>query len=205
MADGFDVAAFCAGYQTRVEEAKVCLRADLPAKHAALDEELRTVRRSDPARAKELAEQLVALEADMAEASQVFTFQGLADEPWDRLVAAHPPTKDQLDRQPGLGWNPDTFIPAAVAAASLDPDLSPQDVARLRITLRPADFGRLWQATWDANQEATIVPKSELATATLRARGANSTTSDPEGSPDPSGSETPASPSPRSTTTMTAA
>ena len=205
MADDFDVATYCATYQSRVEEAKVCRRADLPAKHAKLDEELRAARRKDPDRAKELAEELVALEAEMAEATQTFTFQGLADEPWHTLLAAHPPTRLQLDLRPGLNWNPDTFPAAAVAASSLEPKLDVAAVTALRATMRPADFERLWDAAWNANQEVTVVPKSELATVTLRANGASSTTSDPAASPAPSSSATTASPSPHTTTAATAA
>jgi hypothetical protein len=205
MADGFDIAAYCSTYQSRIEEAKVCRRADLPARHAKLDEELRAARRQDPDQAKALAEQLVALEAEMTEATDTFTFQGLADELWHTLLAAHPPTRPQLDLRPGLSWNPDTFPAAAVASSSLEPKLDVAAVQSLRATMRPADFERLWDAAWNANQEVTVVPKSGLATVTLRATGASSITSAPAASPAPSSSATTPNPSRRSTTTPTAA
>lgn len=205
MADPFDVAAFCSGYQRRIESTKLCTRPDLILEHGRLDAELRDVASSDPDRAKELAQAVTDLEAKIAEAQQEFRFQGLADLPWADLLKVHAPTKEQLADNDSLGYNPDTFPAAVIAASSLEPALSPEAVALLRETVPPSDFEKLWQAALTANREVVDAPKSELATVVLRTSGASSTTAAPGVSPAGSSSASNARPSPSTTTTRTAA
>lgn len=204
MADGFDAAAFCAGYRPQIQEAEICRRGDLYVEHARLDRELDAVR-GDPARERELAERIVAVEAEIAAAMQTFTFEGVDDDAWADLLRDHAPTEAQLERAPGLTYNPETFPTAAIAASSVSPRLAPADVALLKAKLRQADFDALWKATADANVEVAAAPKSPMAAVVLRTNGASSTTSAPGVSPGGSGSAASDSPSPPTSTTTTAA
>lgn len=69
-----------------------------------------------------------------------FAFRGIARKRFERLKEEHPPTEEQQKKAKAealgvglppdklhlarLNWNPDTFVPALIAEASLDPKIS---------------------------------------------------------------------------------
>lgn len=69
------------------------------------------------------------------EHSVTVTFRGLTEEERDALLAAHPPTPEQEQSDKGKPEderamvNKSTFLPAALAVAALDSDMSEQDWA----------------------------------------------------------------------------
>lgn len=70
------------------------------------------------------------------EATLVFKFRALGRTEMEELLGDHPPTKKQIaeakaEGNPDLGFNPETYPQALIAAASVEPDLSPEDVESL--------------------------------------------------------------------------
>ena len=74
----------------------------------------------------DLTDELDKLLVEKAENTATFRFKGLSRDRYERLMNAHPPTKDQRARAANLGipalWNSDTFPPALVAACLVEPD-----------------------------------------------------------------------------------
>jgi len=69
----------------------------------------------------------VTVHVDGEEATLLLRSIGARD--YDRLVAKHPPTRDQL--ADGATFNIDTFGPALISACSLEPEISPSDAQDL--------------------------------------------------------------------------
>jgi hypothetical protein len=100
--------------ETTVE---VCTDLGLKARHEQLDRALAEKRRErqtlNSADERELAEQLRALEQEMAAATVVFTLRALPHKKWAELEEAHPPRQDD-DEDKGIGVNAATFFDAAL-------------------------------------------------------------------------------------------
>ncbi|MFD8470424.1 hypothetical protein ACFV10_35565 [Streptomyces cyaneofuscatus] len=75
---------------------------------------------------QDAVERLTEAQAALDEASVVLRFQALPRSAFKELVAAHPPTEEQI--QDNWDFNVDTMGPVLLAAASLDP-LSEKDAA----------------------------------------------------------------------------
>lgn len=117
----------------------------------------------DPA-AVALAERVTALEAEMAEATVTFRFRALAAKPWSDLLAKHPdPKRERL-------FNPDTFVPAAIAACCIDPEGfdDAEQVAALFDALSAGQQTDLFEAAWEVNQSGPKGQTSLLASALLQ-------------------------------------
>jgi hypothetical protein len=96
--------------------------------------------------------------------SKTLVFEGLGWGAWRELVAKHPPAPDQastfaaavrLGFMPhvleNIGYNAETFIPAAIAASCAEPGMSAHEANTL---LRKAPAGileRLWAAVLEVN------------------------------------------------------
>jgi len=73
----------------------------------------------------------------------VLRFQGLERQELEKLLAKHPPTEQ--DEKDGAEFHEDSFMPALIAAASVDG--MPEDAAaRFLRTWIPSDARSLWQA-----------------------------------------------------------
>jgi hypothetical protein len=105
------------------------------------------------------------------------------------LLAANPPTKDQLKRDPRIDHNPETFPIAAIAASCLEPAVTVEDVGRLERALPSTVFDVLWARCIDANIGGIDAPKSAAAGLILRASERYANTSAPAASPAPSSSD----------------
>jgi hypothetical protein len=169
----FDIDTWLDSYKPRVVEATIVVRYDLLDEHQRL--ELKLAEAGDTQERRRLAEQVVALEGEIAAEAKVFTFHDIGGR-WMALIGEHPPTKAQVEDDANLDHNPETFPPAAIAESSSDPKLTVRQVERLRERLRLVEWQKLWAATLDANLGVVAAPKSLLAGAVLRLNGASANT-----------------------------
>lgn len=156
----------------------VCLHADLQAEHEELERQLQdalTAPRDSLAagsNAKEISEQMQALEELMRQHTVVFKFRALTRPKWKAVFAAHPPRKveggGQDDRDKYIGVNTETFFEAIIRACCVEPEL-PEDVWRLLLDERLTDrqFDELSNAAWALNRSDVDVPFSRAASRIL--------------------------------------
>lgn len=157
----------------RVATARILLRQDLIAKHAALEAELAaaiardaTVNERD--RAPEVAKQIEVVEAEIDEAKVEFRFRNIGRRAWADLLAKHPPTKEQAKTH-RVDHNPETFPLAAIAASCTAPEgIDLAAVKRLEAAITDAQFTALWRACVDANMGGVEDPKSVTAGSILQ-------------------------------------
>ena len=103
------------------------------------------------AAAEEADEAVAVLEKDRSKKVVEFTFRALSGDEYDAVVTAHQPTAKQraeANKSGGtLQWDPDTFPPALVAAALVEPELSDEEVAQLYASdqWNPAEVQQLFQ------------------------------------------------------------
>ena len=116
------------------------------------------------AHSRELAERIQELEAEMAEATVKFTFEALPAKQWSDLLVSHP------DKKREKLFDPETFVPAAIAACCTDPEGfdDPEKVAALFDALSAGQQGELFEAAWEVNQAGPFGRKSSLASEVLR-------------------------------------
>jgi hypothetical protein len=72
-----------------------------------------------PARTQEI---VITVPGEKGDTEFAMTLKAVSASTYDRLLAEHPPTKEQ--EKEGSGYNPDTFAPAVIAAVVSDPALS---------------------------------------------------------------------------------
>lgn len=188
-------------YQAPIAKCSVPMAAEIVLEMGELEDQLLQLQEAEAgdmapsAEAVALAERIRGL-AEQAEASEVeFVFRGIGNKPYSDLVAAHPPTPEQLQqfrdlRLGMLEFNPETF-PIALMAASLEsPTGATEDLfAELRETWANGPWQRLWQTCSRANMAVNdVVPKSLLASAILLGSGTSSNGVHATASPDPSSS-----------------
>lgn len=158
----------------RRETAKVLLDASLISRHADLEAALAAAIEHDsrhggdygPGTSRPLAAEIETLEAEIEAAQDTFVFESVGAARWYALLAEHPPTKEQ--KALGADRNPDTFLPAAIAASCVDPVMSDEDVAWLADALTAGEWAKLAYACCLANEGAGDRPKSSLASTILR-------------------------------------
>lgn len=138
----------------------------LLAEHEALGRQLETAlsatRKSlaDDGGVRQIAEQIQALEAQIAEATVTFKLRGVGRNRFRRLMAEHPDDKGKK------AFNEETFPAALIAACSLDPVLSEAEAVELADILTDAQFDALFDAAWTVCREADGVPFNVLASVT---------------------------------------
>jgi hypothetical protein len=101
----------------------------------------------------ELSADLDKLLVDKDEKTVTFRFKALSRDRYERLLAAHQPSKTQRAQTTAMGgflqWNPDTFPPALIAACLVEPDdLSDEDVESMFTddAWNQAELGALFDA-----------------------------------------------------------
>ncbi|MFF2864502.1 hypothetical protein ACFVSX_32060 [Streptomyces rubiginosohelvolus] len=99
--------------------------------------------------ARRTAASLETAQAALDEASVRLRFQALPRTAFRELLAAHPPTEEQVDK--GYDHNPDTMAPVLIAAASLDP-LTEEDAAQFLADWSQAEGERLYAAALRVQQ-----------------------------------------------------
>lgn len=126
--------------------------------------------------AVEITKRLVALEAEMREATYNFRFRALSARAWSDLIAAHP------DKGGKRLFNVDTFPPAAIAACCVEPAGldDPDKVAALLASLSTAQQGDLFDGAWEVNTSAPKGMNSFTAFAAHQDSAKNSSSVTPE-------------------------
>jgi hypothetical protein len=183
---GFDVDAWLDDYQPRTVEVRICTRYDLLEQHTRLEQQL--AGEQSQSRRKTLARKLVKIETEIEAVEKVFTFQDIGGV-WLDLIGKHPPTEAQLKADKNLDHDPESFPVAAVAASAQIPELTLDQVVRLRSKLQFTQWQRLWGAVLEANLGLATAPKSLLAGVVLRQNGGSGTTPARKGSPAASSSD----------------
>lgn len=173
-----DLDAFLDSYQPRTVTVPICREASLLDEHARLEAQAQAEIGSlaGPSRAAELA----ALEVRIEEASTPFVFRALSRKAWADLLKAHPPSKEDLKAR--VDFNPDTFPHAAIAACSVDPDITEAQAVRLGEVLPQGEWEKCWAAVLTCNVEEVTPPKSLLAAVARTMSNGSSTTASPTGS-----------------------
>lgn len=184
-----DFSEIMAAARQREETVSLCLDGTLNAEHEALSDALEEARRGvdttslgEPVRGFAIAQQIVDLETRMTEATKTFKVRALGHKAWSDLLASHPPEDPDVS-----AFNLKTFPPALIAACSLDPIMSDDQVTELFEVLNLGQRNLLFGAAWRANQGVDI-PFSQAASETLQSSGARSKSPVPGVSPDRSSS-----------------
>jgi hypothetical protein len=169
-----DVDELIARAKPRETTAAVCLAGDLNARHEELTRQLGDLEEKwipdslsseNPRLA--LAEQITALEREMTEQLHTFRFRALPKTKFQALQRAHPARDDAVP--PERLFNVETFPTALVAACCVDPEFpSVAKVDELFDKLGQGAFDAAFTAAWTANTGGSDVPKSALASITIR-------------------------------------
>lgn len=156
---------------------EVCLRGDLRAEHDKAEADLRRLRTrdgtpatrsaGDAAEEHALAERIVALEEQMAGEMLGLTVRAMPTREWSALILRHPP-RAGVKADEALNVNFQALMEEAVPACVVDPELDADDWARLGDVLSNSDWETLSGAVFDVNRGGTEVPKSLLASLTIR-------------------------------------
>ncbi|HTI26188.1 MAG TPA: hypothetical protein VL652_34685 [Kutzneria sp.] len=157
---------------------ELCLRGDLVAAWEDLERKRAAAEQASGdslagSGARQYAEQMRALEEQMAQATVVFRLRALPRREYNELYAAHPPRLDadgKPDRLDGAyGYNTLTFWPALVAASLVEPLLDAEVLdTLLQDQLSDAQFDALAGAAIVVNRGEVDVPFSPGASAMLR-------------------------------------
>lgn len=162
--------------------ATVCVRGDLALEHERLEAELQRAQQEDLREnrapvAPQIAQQIVDLEAELAEYQVEFRFRGLGRKAFTDLIAAHPVTPEQQEQagDVDLPWNVETFPPALVALTCVEPKGVTEDAAyRASVTWTLGQWAKLWRACIHASQgSADPGPKSLRASVVLQGSAQN--------------------------------
>jgi hypothetical protein len=109
---------------------------------------------------KELEE----LEEQVRAKTRTLVFDGIGWGAWRQLLAKHPPAKDQVETferavQLGfmphaiqnIGFNAETFVPAAIAASAAEPTITPEEAADFLAAAPAGVLDRVWAAVLEVN------------------------------------------------------
>lgn len=163
---------------------EVCLETDLQTEYERLHQQLAEVRAREAtdkrlgsgAESRQIAEQITALQAEMAEYVITFELGAVGPKAWDALLREHPPREGNQDDSM-LGHNVEAFSDAAIRACTISPTLDDEDWAELLGSddrdgkLTPKQYADLNNAVMALNIRTISVPNSYAASAILRTSG----------------------------------
>lgn len=144
--------------KAKTERVRLLLDGDLLDQHEQLSAEFEADGEN-----VELAERIVALEAEIRDAEVEFVFKGMGRGRWRALIAEHPPTDDQ--KAQGAEFNVDTFPFVAMAACLDEPRMTVDELKELNDrALTEVQFSHLWTGCLKAALgTGATVPSSEAA------------------------------------------
>lgn len=144
---------------------RVCLRGDLLGELDLINDDLtqydgweQTGMGADPR--TDLQARKTVLESEMRDDSAVFTFETIGDKPWSDLLAAHPAREGQGEVE---NFNPDTFPVALLAASSVEPKMTAEQVGVLFDSFTLSQRNGLFGAAYSANVRGVDIPFSRPA------------------------------------------
>lgn len=166
--DAFSIDAWITGARLPERTSTVYGRADLAADLEALESQLNAARSStasddrlgSPTSPSALARRILDLREEMSGSALAFRFRAIPKS------AAAKITKDA----PIVDGEPDADYVARewVAAASVEPKLTPEQAQSVRDHIGEGQFATLWEAAWSAtNDKRVSVPFSQAALVTL--------------------------------------
>lgn len=136
----------------------LCLRGDLVARWEKLHAEFKTAPEVAPSLGEssprsQLQAQLRELDEEMQAAQRTFVFKAMPAPEYSALMAKYPPK----GARPGP-YDPETFRGPLVAASSLDPVMTEEQVERLFAKLSRGQIEALGDAAFAANQGGLDIP-----------------------------------------------
>lgn len=166
---------------------RVPLRGDLMAEIESLEQRFLAERADDAKENREprhpaTAEQILALQQEMADSEVEFRFRGIGRRAYRELLRAHPPTAAQKaeadDAKMMLLFDFDTFPPALMAASCLAPQpVTVEGFQTIWDEWSEGQTAELWRACLAVNQgSAETPPKSLTASVAVLASKLNSDT-----------------------------
>lgn len=102
---------------------------------------------------------------ELRENSVRFVFRGIGRKRYEKIINANPPTEKQIedvkkeDPNAELAWNPETFVPALVAEALVEPELTVEQINEMFDSedWNPAELSALYMAAYEANNNRRVV------------------------------------------------
>jgi hypothetical protein len=177
-------------YKPRTASDRIILDDDIRAHLEAVQVAYKRGRDADK-NAEELSSKIPELESALAdaeaaadEAAVTFTCKALPRRQWDELVAACPPSSEDLARQ-YLAWDYDKFAPRLIGASLVEPESSVDEVVEMweQGEWSDAIWTRLWNLAFGVNQEVSTRPTYGIGSAKTQASDPESTTQLPTVSP----------------------
>jgi len=162
-----DIEAWLDGISVPETTIHICGSAKLAARHEELVESLRAQRKLDDAvpeadrgmdhgaRADEIAAQIDENAAAMKRASRVFRIRGLTTDENDDLLEKCT-ERDSRTRQHSV--NGERLVAEQLSVAIMEPNLTPQQVEKLRARLSAGEFRRIMDTVRDLTQGITQLP-----------------------------------------------
>lgn len=156
-----DLAELRDKFKPREKVVTLMMGGDLLAEHEELSKRLRRLLNSptdDDSEAREVAARVRAIEEDLDSSALAFRLRGIGRNAFRRLIAEHPPG----DGQGGM-FDPDSMAPHLIAACSVDPKMTADEVRDLADVLTDGQYESLWNAAFDCCREVSGVPFNALA------------------------------------------
>jgi hypothetical protein len=154
----------------------LCLRGDLTTPYRELEHRLRTASREAPSLGQRsdaavIAEQMRALETQMAEATTTFTLEAMHPKAWSDLYNARPQRgKDETDDDWNVRWF--GWVCEVVARTVTGPvKMTAEQVGQLCDVLSGGQWDELSETAWGLNSEKVTVPFSVAASALIPPSG----------------------------------
>lgn len=156
---------------------EVCLRGDLAAEHEQLERDLELAQKTagdskEGGGLAELIDRIDTVETQMRDHSYTFRLRALPRHEFRSMVHAHPPREKEgggRDPEDALGVNRETFFPAIIRAAVIDPELDEAEwTDLLDDKLTEYQFQSLAWTAWHLNDSEVSVPFSHAASLARR-------------------------------------
>ena len=81
---------------------------------------------SKPARTQDV---VITVPGEKGDVELLLKLKAISASAYDRILAEHPPTKEQSVE--GAGYNADTFAPAIIAAVVTEPEITPEQAGQI--------------------------------------------------------------------------
>lgn len=166
-----DIDAAFRPVETRV---RMCLRADLVAELGTLEEQLRVAKARDDGsladtEVHDIAQRILNVQVE-AQANEVeFVFQSVGRRKWTDLLLAHPASEAQLELEPDIPYDLETFPAAAMNLSCVSPaDADEAWWLAVNTEWNVGQVQRLWDACLRSQTRVADAPKaSATASAVL--------------------------------------
>lgn len=157
-----------------VRSVSICLDGDLRAEHDDLTRELERLRRKaggkDSNEARQVAEQIKAVEARMQDSETVFKFRGLTKNGIRKLFERFPAPDPNPEN---LRWNVHEGASALLAESAIEPTMTVAQADKLADAVDDGVWTELVNAAWVASTGSTTVPFSVRASAMTSVTASN--------------------------------